>query len=447
MALALFEDFAPISKSIADAPAEVGFIRNNILVEIEDLSLATRRALDAAYFIVSQEKAVCKTYEVELNFFQWLMAYSSRDLKHFKSLLLEAQKAVIQVQDSDPDDEQNDRWGAVQMLGAVKIYKGKLIFELHESLQRAIKNPVSSHFLSLRLIFSSLYAKVLHDRLLPYAAVGATAWMPVQELRRWLNCHAKTYDEFKYIKSRVLEPAMQQINTLSTLSVALDTRSQPGTKKIAEVRFRVQAEQTRPDVVAPMLVLKELYDILSDEIGLSTAHFSEVISHRNEWTDARIRQALEYTRYNFRRGKITRSVSGFFMRALRDGYNVGSADLALLNGTAHPDGFMSKAVIEAGTIKTTAEDHHVQQAAVEAQRVEELTQRGMALFEALDAQGQHQALEAFSQTLSGQTIAKQNKVAVQALGTLVEHNQWMRRAFGSFMAKQGVMPAVHLTGG
>ena len=442
LALALFEDFATLSRSIADAPAEIGFSRNNIFVEIEDLSLTTRRALDAAYFIVSQEEAVCKTYEVDLNFFQWLMAYSSSNRKHFRALIVEAQKAVIQVQDTDPDDEQEDRWGAVQMLGAVKIFKGKLVFEVHESLQRAIKNPVSSHFLSLRLIFSSLHAKILHDRLLPVVAEGSTPWIPIQELRRWLSCTTKTYDEFKYIKRDVLEPAIKQINSLSSIAVSLDTRNLPGTKKIGEVRFRVKADQNGTASMAPMLVLKELYDILNDEIGLSTAQFSEIISNREARTDARIRQALEYTRFSIRRGKVNRSVSGFFMRALKDGYNVGSADLALLDGSDNRSGIEPSETIEAGAVKNTFDAHLARQEAAEARRVEDVTQRGMNLFLALDMEGQQQALQAFSETSPAKVISKRTKTAVQALATLVADNLWMRRALGTFMLEGCEIPPV-----
>lgn len=436
LALAFFEDFAPLSKSIADAPAEIGFSRNNILVEIEDLSLATRRALDAAYFIVSLEESVNKAYEVDLNFFQWLMAYSSNNRKHFRALMVEAQKAVIQVQETDSDNDQNDRWGAVQMLGAVKIYRGKLVFEVHESLQRAIKNPVSSHFLSLRLIFSSLHAKILHDRLLPCVAEGVTSWISVQELRRWLSCTSKTYDEFKYIRRDVLEPAIKQINTMSSITVSLDTRNLPGTKKIGEVRFRMKADQHATSSMAPMLVLKELYDILNKEIGLSTAQFSEIISNREAWTDARIRQALEYTRFSFRRGKVNRSVSGFFMRALKDGYNVGSADLALLEGSANLQEVKPKTA-EVGTVKKTYDQHMARQAAEETRRVEDVIQRGMDLFQALDAQGQQHALQAFSQTPPAKLIARRNKTTVQDLGALVADNEWMRRDFSFFMLKEG----------
>ena len=196
--------------------------------------------------------------------------------------------------------------------------------------------------------------------------------------------------------------------------------------------------------MAPMLVLKELYEILNDEIGLSTAQFSEIISNREAWTDARIRQALEYTRFSCTRGKVNRSVSGFFMRALKDGYNVGSADLALLEGSTNPSGVESNATAEAGAgaAKNTFKVHLARQEESEARRVEDVTQRGMVLFQALDTQGQQQALEAFSQTTPAKVIAARTKTAVQSLGTLVADNLWMRRALGSFMLEGVDKPSV-----
>jgi hypothetical protein len=46
------------SKSITSAPTSLGYRRNNALVQIVDLSLAGRRLLDVAYFIVATESEV-----------------------------------------------------------------------------------------------------------------------------------------------------------------------------------------------------------------------------------------------------------------------------------------------------------------------------------------------------------------------------------------------------
>lgn len=54
MALALFEELAPKDLSICDAPDEVGYNRSDVFLDLTDLSLAGRRAIDVAYFIVAQ---------------------------------------------------------------------------------------------------------------------------------------------------------------------------------------------------------------------------------------------------------------------------------------------------------------------------------------------------------------------------------------------------------
>lgn len=434
LAQAMFEDFSPLCKSIANVPAEIGFSRNNILVDIDDVSLATRKALDAAYFIVAQESNTSRTFSADVNFFQWLMAYSSRNRKHFRAILLEAQKAIVQVDYSDGMDEKNDKWAAVQMLGAVKISQGKLVFEVHESLQRAIQNPVNSHFFSMRLVFSSLHAKILHDRLLPFVVQGCTPWIDVQELRRQLSCTTKTFEQFKYLKRDVLDLAIKQINGQAPIEVSYETRNQAGTKRVCDVRFRIKSHQIQTDPMGPMMVLKELYDILNDEIGLSVAQFSEIISNRETWTDLKIRQAIDYTRFSLRRGKVNRSVSGFFMRALKDGYKVGTADLALLDGTAGLSGsFQEPATSGENGVKDTFQKHLALQSAVEAERVEDVTRRGMAMYLALDLHAQQKILESFSQTRAAKVISVRTKTPLQGLDVLVADNAWMRRALGSFM--------------
>lgn len=437
LAQVMFEDFAPLCKSIADVPAEIGFTRNNLLVTIDDVSLSTRKALDAAYFIVSQESTTSKSFSVDINFFHWLMAYSSRNRNHFRAILLEAQRSIIQVDYCDPTDEKKEKWRAVQLLGAVDICQGKLTFEVHESLQRAIQSPKNSHFFSLRLSFSSLHAKILHDRLLPYVAQGHTPWIEIQELRRQLGCTTKTFDQFKYLKRDVLELAIHQINSQAPIEVSYETRSESGTKKIRDIRFRIKSRQMKADPMGPMIVLKELYETLSEEIGLSSAQFAEIISNRDKWTDLHIRKAVEYTRFSIRRGKVNRSVSGFFMRALKDGYNVGSADLALLSG---PDDAVKvgkePATYSEGVIKDTFQKHLAHQEKLESERVKDVTIRGMELYSALDEYGQQEMLEAFSQTPTAKSIAARTKTSLKTLATLIADNDWMRKSLGIFMLEK-----------
>jgi plasmid replication initiation protein len=335
LALAFFEDFAQFEKSVVEAPSEIGFKRNNILIDINELSLAARKAFDVIAFMIFHDPSnYQKTIETDLAFFHWLMAYNSNNRTHFKGLLREVQKGAVLINEIDPHNELNDRWVSVPLLGTAGIANGKLYLEVPDKLQKAIKNPVNSHYLSLRIVFKSVHSKVLYDHVLPYLDDGLTPWFSTNVLRTWLGCTGKTYDEFKYLNS-ALKKAIKEISEhkLANLSINIVTQNVPGSKKVGEVRFQLKVTKSKEETQSPMMLLKELYDILSLEIGLSRSQFSEITSNRDVWTDVYIRQAIDYTRFNIEKGRVRVSVSGFFMKALHDGYNVGTADLALFQAS------------------------------------------------------------------------------------------------------------------
>jgi hypothetical protein len=100
MALALFEDMFDLGLPITEANREIGYQRNNFFTQVVNMGLPARRFLDAAYFIVAQEQEARDQYDVELNYFKWLMRYDSRNLKHLRTIADEAQNAKIQVTDT-----------------------------------------------------------------------------------------------------------------------------------------------------------------------------------------------------------------------------------------------------------------------------------------------------------------------------------------------------------
>lgn len=415
LALAFFEDFAPLEKSVSDAPSEVGFKRNNILIDINELSLAARKAFDVLAFLVFHDSSdYQKVIETDLSFFHWLMAYNSNNRAHFKTLLREVQKGAVLINEVDPHDESKDRWVSVPLLGTAGIADGKLYLEVPDKLQKAIKNPVNSHYLSLRIVFNSVHSKVLYDRVLPYIEDGLTSWYSTELLRTWLGCTGKTYDEFKYL-SAVLKKAMAEINAhkLANLDISIVTQNVPGSKKVGEVRFKLKVKKEEVANQNPMMLLKELYDILSQEIGLNRAQFTEISSKRAQWSDAHIRQAIDYTRFNITKGRVRLSVAGFFMKALHDGYNVGTADLALWtaarDGLPSPTG-KSQAAIQAAVDQLGAPGAESAQRETAA-RIE----WAMAVFNTFHVGEQQQILAEFAKTPSGKFSLRKEKIQADDL--------------------------------
>ncbi|MEX3815805.1 putative membrane-anchored protein [Paraburkholderia atlantica] len=326
LALALFEDYTARGESIVAAPHDLGFRRSNAFVKIVDLSLAARRLVDVAYFLVADDPEIRKEYRVDFGLFKWLMCTTSENRRHLTKLIREAQKAAIELTEIDVADPTKERWGSVPLMGSAFVDDGEFTFELAERLQRAIKNPSASHFLSLRYVFKSIHSKVLYDRLQPYMADGVTPWFEVTAMRALMGCETKTYDLFKHFRSKVLEIAMTEILEVTGIRIDMLTQNVPGSKRIGQLRFRLQGQRQGDEQKTALVVLKSLYDTLRKEFALNRAEFNEIIANRSTYTDDRINQAIEYTRHMAARGKVKVRAGGYFMKALREDYLLGTID-------------------------------------------------------------------------------------------------------------------------
>lgn len=326
LALVLFDNLAPQGMTVEKAPTALGFHRSNAFVQIVDLSLAGRRLLDVMYFFVSASPEIQKTYSVDYGLFKWLLGTTSANRAHLKRLVREAQMAAIELNGSNVQSENNLPWGSVPLMSSAFIANGQFIFELPERLQMAIRNPQATHFLSLRYVFKSLYSKILYDRIQPFMKAGMTPWFDLEALRIWLECDKPTYSIFKHFRAKVLDVAVDEICDVTGLKVAMVTTNVPGSKKIGKVRFQWDANQKTDEQKTAFVVLRDTYETLRNEFGLNQIEFDEIVKNRMLFTDDRIQRAIEYTRHAANAGKINKRAGGYFMKALREEYVLGSID-------------------------------------------------------------------------------------------------------------------------
>jgi hypothetical protein len=335
MALTLFEDMFDIGTPINEASREIGYQRNNLFTEIVNVGLPARRFLDAAYFLIAQEASEKDFFDVDLNYFKWLMRYDSRNLKHLRSVADECQNGKIRVTSTPPGEapRDDDSWVSVQLMGTVAMHRGRIGFRVPPELLPHIRDPQRSHWLSLRIAtaFTRSLARAIYDRILPSVQHGRTDWIPLDEVRSWPGKMGANAAIFKYFKRDWLEPAIKEINEISDIELRYETRSEsPSSKKIDRIRFvDLKRKATADAVLVNLSDASELYMTLKNEFGLSTEQFTEISENRNTWTDERILQAVEYTRYRLNQGVVKKSPAGYLMQALRGNWNVSEAELKM----------------------------------------------------------------------------------------------------------------------
>ncbi|MFJ4291216.1 replication initiation protein [Cupriavidus sp. NPDC089707] len=415
MALALFEDMFDLGTSINEANREIGYQRNNFFTEIVNMGLAARRFLDAAYFIVAQEPDVPDQYDVELNYFKWLMRYDSRNLKHLRTIADEAQNAKIRVTNTPSDREpaEDDIWVQVQLIGMVAMHRGRIRFDVHHSLIPHIRDPRKSHWLSLRIstAFTRSLARAIYDKVLPSVPAGRTDWIKLDEMRTWPGKMGANASIFKYFKRDWLEPAVREINEISDIELSYETRTEStSSKKVDRIRFQLQRKDTADAVMASLSDASQIYKILKDEFNLSTRQFTEISENRETWNDDRILQAIEYTRFKLNRGQVKKSPSGYLMKALRDNWRMSEAERTMVQVqtkllTEETETEAAKAAVKTSVERSVASRDEETRA-----RMNEESAQGRAHFTSADAKTRREFIRTWLASREGKLVLRRMKL-------------------------------------
>ncbi|WP_028217679.1 replication initiation protein [Paraburkholderia oxyphila] len=415
MALALFEDMFDLGLPVSEASREIGYQRNNFFTEIVNLGLPARRFLDAAYFIVAQEPQPLNQFDVELNYFKWLMRYDSRNLKHLRTIADEAQNAKIRVTNTPSDREPNedDLWVQVQLLGLVAFHRGRISFDVHPSLVPHIRDPRKSHWLSLRIstAFTRSLARSIYDNVLPSVPVGRTEWIPLDVMRTWPGKMGANAAIFKYFKRDWLEPAVKEINEVSDIDLSYETRTEStSSKKIDRIRFILKRKDTADAVMASLADASVIYKALKDEFNLSSKQFAEISDNRATWTDERIQQAIEYTRFRLHRGQVKKSPSGYLMQALRDNWKMSEAERTMVDVqtrllTADAEQQAAKDDLRSSVLQSIASRDEESRA-----RINEEAERGIEHYKSSDPKGRKEYVRGWVASRAGKLMLRRLKL-------------------------------------
>jgi hypothetical protein len=365
-ALDLFVEMSPANKAINEATPDddIGYQKNRVFARIIGLGMSARRFVDAAYFIVAQDPEIQDSYEVTLSFFKWLMRYDSRNRKHFSSVIRSVKASMLEVMSTpvvsldsagrmldepgEPgdetraagfdevedgayagprvDDEEGD-W--LELIGRVRVKNGRILFRVPVELQRLIKDPENSYWTSLLVTsrFTLIYARAIYDHVLPFSADTWIGWASLDLVRNLPGKSWANNAEFKYFKRDYLDPAVRQINEQSDIELTYETRAgTPGSRKKDQIRFRFKRKEAAMASRAAMLNSVALYTTLETEFSLDPKNFELIAQNRAVWTDDRIQQAIDYTRWRIRAGDKIRRASSYLMKALAENYRVSEAD-------------------------------------------------------------------------------------------------------------------------
>lgn len=428
---AVREELGP-NTAITESTREIGYRKTNVLIDVTSLSLLARRAINALWLEVSQ-KPHQDHFDIELGYFKWLAKYeTSNNLAHLKKALRECQSASVQVT-VEGNAHTGPQWASVPLLGSVAIASGRVVFKVDDLIRRQLKDPQRYTYLSLRMSAAlTNYAYILYERLSSMRFMGTTDWIPLEEVRRWVNADAvKSLTEYKQFKRLVLDKSLKQINELTDLDAEFETKNAPGTRRVAAIRFRL-----RPNANGKLVLdlarpheLKDLYDTLVRVFGLSTRQIGEIMANRDVYTDVRVRNAIELVKHRVKtKGSEIKSPAAYLMRAIKEGWMLSELEREAAAGPAPQ--------IETPQLPPV----HVEAVQRLDETIEKNTEAGIEAYLALDPEARTRVRDALYREVTFKLAVKRAKVKASPDEETIFARKALKVELGAFMNRKATSP-------
>ncbi|MFM0082810.1 replication initiation protein [Paraburkholderia sediminicola] len=423
LALDIYDDMSGQGTPISESTREIGFLRNNIFTRVGGLGIAARRVLDAAYFIVATkapEELIddkVYTFTAEVNYFKWLMRYDSRNHSHLIAQMRAAAKARVEIMTAPSIEEltEKDSWGTVSLLGDCYIERNVVCVLLSGRVIKYLISPYKAHWLSLRAstAFSLSLSRAIYDRLIPCEGHGVTEWFAYEDVLEWPGKVGESRKEVKEFKKRFLEPAIEQLNEVSDFDVSWEPNAERIPPEKLKIRFRFTKKQGADAARAG--IQDSMYLVLHNEFAFDTLEFERLAKSREVWTDARLEQAIEYTRFKINEGKVTVSPKGYLFKALEGNYRLGEADrrMASIKAKQLEDNRRENRGRDTAQAKIEA-NLQAQNALAKAKMSEEI-KAGREFFASADGQVRKELFHSFSNQLIPQRLIEKQGVPRETL--------------------------------
>jgi len=211
-------------------------------------------------------------YKISVKTLSEMIGFNSKNSHALKLALQKLQTTLVEWDiggQSEGKGVSFERFRSVQMLGAVDVINGEIIYDYHPKLKEVLYNPILYQKISIaqQKVFNTAYGLYLWENCLRYIGVGTTGFSTVELWRKLLGATAKTYDMYKKFKELVLTPAIKEINKLSNIYITLKTKRTG--RKISHIAFDVIENKQKS-----LLISDGLMDIKNSHEYKSLKEFS-----------------------------------------------------------------------------------------------------------------------------------------------------------------------------
>jgi hypothetical protein len=261
-------------------------------------------------------------WELSIRDLSQTIGFDSNNRQYLKEAA-EALMAIVFEWDVMALASKRIHWKASVMFPELEIRSGVIRYQISSQMRERMLNPDMYAMIDMNVVrqFKRAPALAIWEFCIRFEKLGQTgevSWMAFRDMILGESADGKTYQEYKYFKSKVLLPSIEEVSTVSGHQIAL-VETKIG-RRIDKIRFTVVRKTKVVEAEASIESTPDL-DLLSDleQIGFSRLDGRRLLEQHSA---AALAQALSFTRKrmaNAQSEPLTQPAA-YFRTALTQGY-------------------------------------------------------------------------------------------------------------------------------
>lgn len=228
------------------------------------LSLLQRKISNALLYHAYKELILKEEHEITVKQLCRLINYQGNNHAAIKEALKGLISTVIEWNLID-NETGAENWTASSIIASVSLEGPLCYYAYSPRMKQLLHTP--SMFGKIDLViqskFRSSYGLALYENCIRYRGLPHTKWFDIELFKKLMGVPAGKYDVFRDFKRRVLDKAIDEVNTYSDLTIASQFIREG--RKVVKIRFELKERAKKTRLGKPLLTVKRDVALLHED--------------------------------------------------------------------------------------------------------------------------------------------------------------------------------------
>jgi len=292
-----------------------------------NLTLIQRKLFNALLFNAYPELPHKQKFQIKIKDLSLLIGYNSKDTVTLKNALLGLITTAIEWNIIDDKSGQEKKWNASSILASAELTSGFCFYEYSQVMKDFLYKPEIYGRIDIKLVsrFKSSYGLALYENCIRYQGLQQTPWFSLEIFRKLMGVFEDKYLAFRDFKKRVLDTAINEVNTISPLFISPEVERM--NKKPIKIRFKLEKKINDLISIDP-IIEQDLSNVLINTFGFSEKLLKKITS---SYEISYIREKIDFILQSpsFSSGKI-KGMTGYLIESLKNDYKQNKASAEVL---------------------------------------------------------------------------------------------------------------------